>query len=155
MLVHKTMNVLNKLPKSVQPKAKADLKEIWQAESRADAEKAFNRFLAKYRAKYDKAADCLAKDREALLVFYDFPAEHWKHIRTSNPIESTFATVRHRTTRSKGCLTHDTGMIMVFKLILAAQSSWRRLDGQNHLPKVITGVKFSDGIEVKQKRAAA
>jgi len=153
--VHKTANVLNKLPKSVQPKAKADLKEIWQAESRADAEKAFNRFLAKYRAKYDKATDCLSKDREALLVFYDFPAEHWKHIRTSNPIESTFATVRHRTTRSKGCLSHDTGMIMVFKLIQAAQTSWRRLDGQNHLPKVITGVKFADGIEVKQKLAAA
>lgn len=153
--VHKTMNVLNKLPKSVQPKAKADLKEIWNAESRAEAEKAFNRFLAKYRAKYDKAADCLAKDREALLAFYDFPAEHWKHIRTGNPIESTFATVRHRTTRSKGCLSHDTGVIMVFKLIQAAQSSWRRLDGQNQLPKVITGVKFAGGIEVTQKPTAA
>jgi putative transposase len=153
--VHKTMNVLNKLPKSVQPKAKADLQEIWMAESRADAEKAFNRFLARYRPKYDKAADCLAKDREALLAFYDFPAEHWKHIRTSNPIESTFATVRHRTTRTKGCLSHETGMIMVFKLIQAAQNSWRRLDGQNQLPKVITGVKFADGIEVKPKHAAA
>ena len=153
--VHKIMNVLNKLPKSVQSKAKADLAEIWNAESRADAEKAFNRFLAKYRAKYDKAADCLAKDREALLAFYDFPAEHWKHIRTGNPIESTFATVRHRTTRSKGCLSHETGVIMVFKLILAAQNSWRRLDGQNQLPKVIIGVKFADGIEVKQKNAAA
>jgi transposase-like protein len=90
--VHKTMNVLNKLPKSTQPKAKADLKEIWQAESRKDAEKAFDRFIAKYEAKYGKAAACLAKDREALLAFYDFPAEHWKHIRTGNPIESTFAT---------------------------------------------------------------
>jgi transposase-like protein len=149
------MNVLNKLPKSVQPKAKANLAEIWNAESRADAEKAFNRFLAKYRAKYDKAADCLAKDRETLLAFYDFPAEHWKHIRTGNPIESTFATVRHRTTRSKGCLSHETGTIKVFKLILAAQASWRRLDGQNQLPKVITGVKFADGIEVKQKNTAA
>jgi len=153
--VHKAMNVLNKLPKSVQPKAAADLKEIWNAESRAEAEKAFNRFLAKYRAKYDKATDCLAKDREALLAFYDFPAEHWKHIRTGNPIESTFATVRHRTTRAKGCLSHDTGMIMVFKLIQAAQASWRRLDGQNQLPKVITGVKFADGIEVNQKPTAA
>ena len=104
--VHKTMNVLNKLPKSVQSKAKADLKEIWMAEGRADAEKAFDRFLTKYEAKYDKAAACLAEDREALLTFYDFPAEHWKHIRTSNPIESTFATVRHRTTRAKGCLSH-------------------------------------------------
>jgi putative transposase len=153
--VHKIMNVLNKLPKSVQPKAKADLKEIWQAESRKDAEKAFDRFVAKYEAKYDKAAACLAKDREALLAFYNFPAEHWKHIRTGNPIESTFATVRHRTTRAKGCLSHDTGMIMVFKLIQTAQSSWRRLDGQNQLPKLITGVKFTDGIEAGRENAAA
>lgn len=153
--LHKTLNVLNKLPKSVQPAARADLQEIWMAENRADAEKAFNRFLAKYRAKYDKAAECLAKDRKALLAFYDFPAEHWKHIRTSNPIESTFSTVRHRTTRSKGCLSHDTAMIMVFKLIHTAQASWRRLNGQNQLPKVITGVKFTDGIEIEQKPAAA
>jgi transposase-like protein len=153
--VHKTMNVLNKLPKSVQPKAKADLKEIWMAESRKDAEKAFSRFLAKYEAKYDKAAACLAKDRETLLAFYDFPAEHWKHIRTGNPIESTFATVRHRTIRAKGCLSHDTGMIMVFKLIQTAQSSWRRLDGQNQLPKVITGVTFTDGVEAGHQNAAA
>jgi transposase-like protein len=152
--VHKTMNVLNKLPKSVQPKAKADLKEIWMAEGRADAEKAFDRFLAKYEAKYDKAAACLARDREALLAFYDFPAEHWKHIRTSNPIESTFATVRHRTTRAKGCLSHETGVIMVFKMIQTAQSSWRRLDGQNQLPKLITGVKFTDGIEASRRDAA-
>jgi len=153
--MHKAVNILNKLPKSVQPKAKVDLKEIWMAESRANAEKAFDRFLAKYEAKYGKATACLAKDRETLLAFYDFPAEHWKHIRTSNPIESTFATVRHRTTRAKGCLSHETGMIMVFKLIHAAQNSWRRLDGQNQLPKVITGVRFADGIEVKQKFAAA
>jgi putative transposase len=152
--VHKTMNVLNKLPKSVQPKAKADLKEIWMAEGRAHAEKAFDRFLARYEAKYDKAAACLAKDREALLAFYDFPAEHWKHIRTSNPIESTFATVRHRTTRAKGCLSHETGVIMVFKMIQTAQSSWRRLDGQNQLPKLITGVKFTDGIEAGRRDAA-
>ena len=153
--MHKAVNILNKLPKSVQPKAKVDLKEIWMAESRANAEKAFDRFLAKYEAKYGKATACLAKDRETLLAFYDFPAEHWKHIRTSNPVESTFATVRHRTTRAKGCLSHETGMIMVFKLIHAAQNSWRRLDGQNQLPKVITGVRFADGIEVKQKFAAA
>ena len=148
------MNVLNKLPKSVQPKAKADLKEIWMAAGRGHAEKAFDRFLAKYEAKYDKAAACLAKDRETLLAFYDFPAEHWKHIRTSNPIESTFATVRHRTTRAKGCLSHGTGMIMVFKMIQTAQSSWRRLDGQNQLPKLITGVKFTDGIEAGHRDAA-
>lgn len=153
--VHKTMNVLNKLPKSVQSKAKADLKEIWMAEGRADAEKAFDRFLAKYQVKYDKAAACMAKDRGALLAFYDFPAEHWKHIRTGNPIESTFATVRHRTTRSKGCLSHDTAIIMVFKLIQAAQASWRRLDGQNQLPKLIEGIKFTDGIEANHKQAAA
>ena len=152
--VHKMMNVLNKLPKSVQPKAKADLREIWMAEGHAGAEKAFDRFLAKYEVKYDKAAACLAKDRETLLAFYDFPAEHWKHIRTSNPIESTFATVRHRTTRAKGCLSHETGVIMVFKMIQTAQSSWRRLDGQNQLPKLITGVKFTDGIEASQRDAA-
>jgi putative transposase len=152
--VHKTMNVLNKLPKSVQPTAKAHLKEIWMAQGRAEAEKAFDRFLTKYEAKYDKAAACLAKDREALLAFYDFPAEHWKHIRTGNPIESTFATVRHRTIRAKGCLSHDTGMIMVFKMIQTAQNSWRRLDGQNQLPKVITGIKFTDGIEADHKDAA-
>jgi putative transposase len=125
------------------------------AESRKDAEKNFDRFLAKYEAKYDKAADCLVKDREALLAFHDFPAEHRKHIRTGNPIESTFATVRHRTTRSKGCLSHDTGMSMVFKMIQIAQSSWRRLNGQNHLPKVIVGVKFTDSIEAGHENAAA
>ncbi len=149
------MNVLNKLPKSVQPRAKADLKEIWMAEGCCDAEKAFDRFLAKYRAKYDKATDCLAKDRDALLAFYDFPAEHWKHIRTGNPIESTFATVRHRTKRAKGCLSYETAKIMVFKMIEAAQKSWRKLDGQNQLPKVIEGVKFTDGIENRTDHAAA
>ena len=149
------MNILNKLPKSVQPKAKADLKEIWMAEGRNDAKKAFDRFLAKYQAKYDKAADCLAKDRDELLAFYDFPAEHWKHIRTGNPIESTFATVRHRTVRSKGCLSYETAKIMVFKMIQAAQKSWRKLDGQNQLPKVIEGIKFIDGIEARPDHAAA
>ena len=149
------MNVLNKLPKSVQSRAKADLKEIWMAEGRDDAEKAFDRFLAKYQVKYDKAADCLAKDRDALLAFYDFPAEHWKHIRTGNPIESTFATVRHRTVRSKGCLSYETAKIMVFKTIQAAQKSWRKLDGQNQLPKVIEGIKFIDGIETFRDHAAA
>jgi transposase-like protein len=153
--VHKAMNVLNKLPKSVQARAKADLKEIWMAEGRDDAEKAFDRFLSKYQVKYDKAADCLAKDREALLAFYHFPAEHWKHIRTGNPIESTFATVRHRTTRAKGCLSYETAKIMVFKMIQAAQKSWRKLDGQNQLPKIIEGIKFTDGIEANRDHAAA
>jgi len=154
-LQHKAMNVLNYLPKSVQPKARADLKEIWMAESKEDADKAFDRFLAKYQAKYDKATDCLSKDRDALLAFYDFPAEHWKHIRTANPIESTFATVRHRTVRTKGCLSYETVTIMVFKLIRAAQASWRKLDGQNQLPKVIKGVKFTNGIETASDNAAA
>jgi transposase-like protein len=128
--VHKTANVLNKLPKSQQPKAKRSLQEIWMAETRKGAEAAFDAFLAAYKLKYEKAAACLAKDREALLVFYDFPAEHWKHLRTSNPIESTFATVRHRTIRAKGCLSNTTALAMVFKLVEAAQKSWRRLDGK-------------------------
>ena len=146
--VHKTANVLNKLPKSQQPKATRSLQEIWMAETSKDAEAAFDAFIAAYELKYDKAAGCLAKDRQALLAFYDFPAEHWKHLRTSNPIESTFATVRHRTIRSKGCLSNKTALAMVFKLVDAAQKSWRRLDGHNQLPKLIQGVRFTDGIEV-------
>jgi transposase-like protein len=118
------------------------------AETRKDAEAAFDAFIAAYRLKYDKAAECLAKDRQTLLAFYDFPAEHWKHLRTSNPIESTFATVRHRTIRAKGCLSNKTALAMVFKLVDAAQKSWRRLDGHNQLPKLIQGVRFTDGIEV-------
>jgi putative transposase len=147
--VHKTANVLNVLPKSVQPKAKADLHNIWMAETRKDAERAFDHFADKYNAKYDKAVACLAKDRETLLAFYDFPAEHWRHIRTTNPIESTFATVRHRTKRSKGCLSRDKTRIMVFKLIKAAEKNWLRLRGRNQLPKVIDGIKFADGDEVR------
>src|ERR671910_2246520 len=138
--VHKTANVLNKLPKSLQAKAKRALHEIWMAETRADAEAAFEAFIATYGVKYGKAADCLIKDREALLVFYEFPAEHWKHLRTTNPIESTFATVRHRTVRSKGCLSNRTALAMIFKLAQAAEKSWRRLDGHNQLPKLILGL---------------
>ncbi len=149
--VHKTANVLNKLPKSQQPKAKRALQEIWMAETKAAAEAAFDAFVEGYALKYEKAADCLAKDREALLAFYDFPAEHWKHLRTTNPIESTFATVRHRTIRSKGCLSNKTALAMVFKLVEGAQKSWRRLDGHNQLPKLILGVKFADGLEVAAK----
>ena len=118
------------------------------AETRKDAGRAFDAFIDTYAVKYDKAAECLKKDREALLAFYAFPAEHWKHLRTTNPIESTFATVRHRTIRSKGCLSNKTARAMVFKLADAAQNSWRSLDGHVHLPKVIRGVKFADGIEV-------
>ncbi len=148
--VHKTANVLNKLPKSQQPKAKRSLQEIWMAETRDEAKAAFDAFIESYQLKYDRAADCLDKDRDALLAFYDFPAEHWKHLRTSNPIESTFATVRHRTIRSKGCLSNATALAMVFKLVDAAQKSWRRLDGHNQLPKVVFGAKFKDGLEVVQ-----
>ena len=145
--VHKTANVLNKLPKSQQPKAKRALQDIWMAATRKDADNAFDAFLTAYALKFDKAAACLVKDRQALLAFYDFPAEHWKHLRTSNPIESTFATVRHRTIRAKGCLSKATALAMVFKLVEAAQKSWRRLDGHNQLPKLVLGAKFTDGLE--------
>jgi putative transposase len=154
--VHKTAIVLNKLPKSQQPKAKRALQEIWMAETRNDAEAAFDAFVRTYAVKYDKAVDCLSKDRTTLLAFYDFPAEHWKHLRTSNPIESSFATVRHRTVRSKGCLSNKTALAMIFKLAQAAEKSWRRLNGHNQLPKLIQGVKFVDGIEaVRQHPQAA
>jgi transposase-like protein len=149
--VHKTANVLAKLPKSQHSKAKRALQEIWMAETKTVAELAFDAFVESYALKYEKAADCLAKDRDTLLAFYDFPAEHWKHLRTTNPIESTFATVRHRTTRSKGCLSNKTALAMVFKLVEGSQRSWRRLDGHAQLPKLILGVKFSDGLEVAAK----
>jgi transposase-like protein len=123
------------------------------AETKADAEAAFDAFIESYQVKYEKAAECLNKDRDALMTFYDFPAEHWKHLRTTNPIESTFATVRHRTIRSKGCLSNRTALAMVFKLVEAAQKTWRRLDGNNQLSKLILGVKFADGIEVVAKPA--
>ena len=154
--VHKTANVLNRLPKSQQSKAKRALQDIWMAETKNDANAAFDVFVENYTVKYDKAAACLTKDREALLAFYDFPAEHWKHLRTTNPIESTFATVRHRTVRSKGCLSNRTAIAMIFKLAQAAEQSWRRLDGHNQLPKVVIGIKFIDGIQdVSQQPLAA
>ena len=152
--VHKTANVLAKLPKGQQPKAKRALQEIWMAETKVAAEVAFDGFIESYQLKYEKAAECLNKDRDPLLTFYDFPAEHWKHLRTSNPVESTFATVRHRTIRSKGCLSNRTALAMVFKLVEAAQRSWRRLDGHNQLPKLILGVKFTNGLEVVAKPAS-
>jgi transposase-like protein len=145
---HKVSNVLNKLPKSVQPTAKQDLREIWQAPDRATAETAIATFAEKYAAKYAKAVACLVKDRDALLTFYDSPAEHWDHLRTANPIESVFATVRHRTVRTKGALSQDTARLMVFKLVTAAAKTWRRLKGENQLPKVVQGVTFRDGVEV-------
>jgi transposase-like protein len=151
--VHKTANVLNRLPKSQHTKAKRALQEIWMAETKTDADVAFDAFIESYEVKYDKAAECLEKDREALLAFYDFPAEHWKHLRTTNPIESTFATVRHRTIRAKGCLSNKSALAMVFKLVDGAQKTWRKLDGHNQLPKIIEGVKFTDGLEVVVKPA--
>ena len=146
--VHKAANVLNKMPKSLQANARQDLREIWMAPDRAAAEAAIDTFQEKYAAKYGRAVDCLVKDREALLTFFDFPAEHWDHLRSSNPIESVFATVRHRTVRTKGALSQETARLMVFKLIMAAARTWRRLKGENQLPKVIDGVRFQDGIEV-------
>lgn len=144
--VHKTVNVLNKLPKSVQPKAKADIHEIWQAETREMGNKAFDHFLEKYGAKYPDACACLRKDREALLTFYDFPAEHWGHLRTTNPIESTFATIRLRHRRTKGNGTRRASLTMMFKLAQAAQSKWRRLNGHQLITLLIQGRVFVDGI---------
>ena len=146
--VHKTANVLNTVPRSVQPAMKADLREIHAAPTRAAAEAALAVFVEKNGAKYARAAECLTKDREALLAFFDFPAEHWDHLRTTNPIESVFATVRHRTVRTKGSLSPTTAKLMVFKLVMAASKTWRRLKGENQLPKVVAGVIFRDGTEV-------
>ena len=143
--VHKTANVLNKLPKSVQSKVKADLHEIWMAETRDEAYKAFDRTVKRFDAKYPKAVECLVKDREALLAFYDYPAEHWIHIRTTNPIESTFATVRLRSKRSRNCGSRATTLAMVFKLLQSAQKRWKRIAGFNKLELVVNNVKFQDG----------
>lgn len=144
--VHKTANVLNKLPKSVQPKAKGDLHEIWQAETKADANKAFDAFLEKYAAKYRPACDCLTKDRDVLLTFYDFPAEHWSHLRTTNPVESTFATIRLRHRKTKGNGTRRASLAMMFKLAQSASKKWRRLNCHEKLALVIEGRSFQDGI---------
>lgn len=151
--IHKAVNILNKLPKSLQANARQDLREIWLAPDRLTAEAALATFAAKYAPKYERAVACLLKDREALLTFHDFPAEHWDHLRSSNPIESVFATVRHRTVRTKGALSQETAKLMVFKLIMAAAKTWRRLKGQNQLPKVLEGVTFKDGVEVTTNNA--
>ena len=144
--VHKTANVLNNMPTSVQPRAKTDIHEIWMAESRAAATKAFNAFLEKYRAKYPAACECLEKDRDVLLSFYDFPAEHWIHVRTTNPIESTFSTIRLRHRRTKGSGTRRASLTMMFKLAQSAQKRWRRLNGRQHIVHLLEGKKFIDGI---------
>ncbi|MFM7426848.1 MAG: IS256 family transposase [Elainella sp.] len=146
--VHKTANVLNTLPKSQQPQAKSALKEIYTAATKVEADKAFERFIKTYDAKYPKAVECLSKDRTALLAFYEFPAEHWMHIRTTNPIESTFATVRLRTNKTRGCVSAPSILSLVFKLVQSAQKRWLKIRGFQHLAQVIEGVKFQDGIAI-------
>jgi putative transposase len=155
--VHKTANILNKLPKSLQAKAKQQIHDIWLNETKEDANKSFDFFIETYQAKYSNATECLAKDRDELLAFYDFPAEHWKHIRTTNPIESTFATVKLRTAKTRGCLSRKTAFTMVFKLLESAQKRWRKLRGPNRVAEVIRGVDFVNGIAqpFNDKRMAA
>lgn len=148
--VHKTANVLNSLPKSLQSKAKSQLHQIWQAADKDEAKRHFDAFVNSHEAKYPKATQCLEKDRDALLTFYDFPAEHWRHIRTTNPIESTFATVRLRTNKVRGCFSAITVIMMAFKLCQCAQKKWIRLHRPERLADVVKGVKFVDGMEVKR-----
>jgi putative transposase len=151
--VHKTANVLNYLPKGKHPQAKQHLQNIWMAANQKEAEKAFDYFVSAYGAKYPKAVECLSKDRDVLLTFYDFPAEHWVHIRTTNPVESTFATVRLRTGKTRGCLSRETTFTMVFKLCLSAEKRWRRLNGAEQMSALITGAKFQDGVRVEEDAA--
>lgn len=155
--VHKTANVMEKLPKSMQPKVKEVLHNIWGAETRKSAETTFDNCIDRFTPKYPKAMECLKKDKESLLAFYDFPAENWQHIRTTNPIESVFATVRLRTTRTKNCGSRNTTLAMAFKLVEVAQKRWQRLRGYKHLADVIMGVKFTNGIKQKidQEQEAA
>lgn len=149
--VHKTANVLNTLPSSQQPQAKKALRDIYLAATKADAETAFDRFIKTYETKYPKTVECLSKDRTALLAFYNFPAEHWLHIRTSNPIESTFATVRLRTDKTRGCVSQSSLLSLVFKLVQSAQKRWLRIQKFNRLAEVIEGVKFTDGIRAGER----
>lgn len=146
--MHKTTNVLNKLPKRQQSEAKRAIWEIYRAEGKTEANQAFNRFIQTYQAKYPEATQCLAKDRDVLLTFFDFPAEHWAHIRTTNPIESTFATVRLRTDKTRGCVSKDTILALVFNLVESAQKSWLRIRGFKYLADVIEGVPFKHGCRV-------
>ena len=145
--MHKTGNVLNYLPKSVQEKAKQGIHDIWMAEGRAEAERAFDHFEDRFGAKYPKAVECLSKDRDVMLTFYDFPAEHWIHIRTTNVIESSFATIRHRTRQAKGCVTRNTMLTMIYKMGQCAEDSWRRLRGFRHLAS-------GSQVSISQRRAA-
>ena len=151
--VHKTANVLDKLPKRLQPEAKQKLHDIWMADTREHANQAFDLFKRTYEAKYPKAVECLTKDREVLLAFYDFPAEHWIHLRTTNPIESTFATVRLRTKRTKGSGSRIACLTMVYKLMQSASRKWRLLNGTQVLVEVLRGTIFIDGICIPQAAA--
>ncbi len=151
--LHKTGNVLNNFPKAVQAKAKKALHQIWMAETREEAFRAFDEFIATYELKFPKATACLAKDREELLAFYDFPAEHWPHLRTTNPIESTFATIKLRTAKTRGCLSRVTMLTMVFKLTRSAEKRWRRLQGYRRLGEVVENVRFVNGIRAKEVAA--
>ena len=151
--VHKVKNVLNHFPKPMAAVVKSDLNDIQHAETRAEALVALDLFKEKYNVKFENAVACLTKSRDELLAFYDFPAEHWIHLRTSNPIESVFATVRHRTVRTKGALSQKTAKLMVFTLIQAASKKWLRLKGRNQLSKLIEGIKFNDGVEVTDANA--
>lgn len=155
--VHKTANVLDKLPRAMQPKVKSAMHEIYLAETREAARKAFDSALRRFQDKYPKAMDCLEKDREELLAFYDFPAVHWIHLRTTNPIESTFATVRLRTKKSRGCGSRETTLAMVFKLMQTAQNRWKRIKGFQLLELVVNNVEFRDGeaVEGQSDRNAA
>lgn len=155
--VHKTANVLNKLPKGAQARAKSALHQIWMAPTREQADRAFGAFLSAYGDKYPKATACLEKDRQELLAFYDFPATHWQHIRTSNPIESTFATIRLRTNKTRGCVSRQTILSLVFQLGQSASKRWRRLRGFKHLADVVRGVKFENGVrtDTTDSRCAA
>lgn len=152
--VHKTANILDKMPKSIQPNAKRMIHEMYMSPTKEKALKAYNEFLAHYSAKYPGACKCLEKDREQMFSFYDFPAEHWQHIRTTNPIESTFASVRHRSRQTKGCGNRMATLTMVYKLGILAQEGWRRLRGFQLLSKVVSGVKFKDGEQVIKERVA-
>ena len=152
---HKTANVLNKLPKALQGKAKADLQDIWMAESRSAAELACDNFLRSYEVKYPKACECLSTDRDVLWTFYDVPAQHWQHLRTTNPIESTFATVRLRTNKTRGCVRRGGMLAMVFKLTKVAEQRWTKLKGAEFLVQLTQGMNFKDGVQVDAHRVAA
>jgi len=151
--VHKTANILDKMPKGVQPRAKQRIHDMYLAETKKEALKAYNEFITLYKAKYPKACECLVKDKDVLFEYYNFPAEHWQHIRSTNPIESTFATVRHRTRRTKGCGTRRATLSMTYKLAMEAEKKWRRINGCKMILKIMTGIKFVDGLEVKDNAA--